>query len=355
MRTRPNLGRLEMRTRGTVYLAGALALAAAAFLLQPMVASAAESVYKGKTLTIIVGAGVGGGYDAYGRMLAPHLAKHLDANVVVQNLPGGGGLRALNKLASAPGDGLSIHIANGVAASLTQLLEMPGAKYDLTKFEFLGIADFSRWNVLVSPNSPYNNLTDLLNAGKTISWGGSGKISGLSDGAAFACYGFKLKCRIVTGYKGSRAAALAVTQGEMDALYVSETSAYNYVRGKNAKAIATMNRKRSILFPDLPTVFEQLPNLTAEQQWYLDYRATLESLGRILIAPPGTPKRFVNALRTATHNILSDPEVVAQGAKKKRFIKYIPAGEAKAALLKVLAGVTPEQKARIKKIVLNTY
>jgi tripartite-type tricarboxylate transporter receptor subunit TctC len=141
----------------------------------------------------------------------------------------------------------------------------------------------------------------------------------------------------------------------MDALYVSETSAYNYVRGKNAKAIATMNRKRSILFPNLPTVFEQLPNLTAEQQWYIDYRATVESLGRILVAPPGTPRHRADELRTAAHNILSDPKVVAQGAKKKRFIKYIPAGEAKAALLKVLAAVTPEQKARIKKIVFNTY
>jgi len=344
-----------MRRHARFHLAPVLAFAAAAFAFQPPASGAADSYYKGKTLRIIVGAGVGGGYDAYGRMLAPHYAKLLGTSTVVENVPGGGGLRALNKLAVEPGNGLSITVANGVAASLTQLLDMPGARYDLTKFKFLGIADYSRWNVLVSPNSPYNTLTDMLKSGKKISWGASGKISGLSDGAAFTCWAFQLQCRIVTGYKGSRAAALAVAQGEMDALYVSETSAYNYVRGKNAKALATMNRKRSILFPDLPTVFEQVPNMTADQQWWIDYRATVESLGRILLAPPSTPKHLVDELLAVTDKILSDPKVVAEGAKRKRFIKYIPAAEARKALLHVLTSVTPEQKDRIKKVVLKTY
>jgi len=346
-----------MNTRRTFRVAGALALAGAALALQPVASNAADSFYKGKTLTIVVGAGVGGGYDAYGRMLAPLFAKQLGASVVVQNIPGGGGLRALNKLASEPGNGLAIHIANGAAVGLTQLLAMPGAKYDLTKFEFLGIVDYSRWNVLVTPNSPFNNLADLIKAGKTrkISWGASGKISGLSDGAAFTCHALGIQCRIITGYKGSRAAALAVAQGEMDGLYVSETSAYNYVRSKNAKALATMNHKRSILFPDLPTVYEQIPNLTDDQKWWIDFHATVESLGRILVAPPGTPKNLVETLRIATDKILSDPKVVAAGAKRKRFIKYIPAAEAKKAVLKVLTSATPEQTARIKKVVLKTY
>src|SRR5690606_18603705 len=133
-------------------------------------------------------------------------------------------------------------------------------------------------------------------AGKKISWGASGKISGLSDGAAFTCHALGLQCRIVTGYKGSSAAALAMTQGEMDALYVSETSAFNYVSAKNAKALATVNRKRSILFPNLPTIYEELPNLTEEQGWWIDFHSTVESLGRILMMPPGTPKERVDTM-----------------------------------------------------------
>lgn len=331
-------------------LAAVLALSAA-----PRQTLAADDYYTGKTIRFVVGFGAGGGYDAYSRMLAPHFAKLLGASVVVENQPGAGGMRALNRFQIEPGHGLTITIVNGTGAALQQLLDVKGARYDLTQLKYLGIVDHARWNFLVSPKSPYNTLADVMKADKMLSWGGSGKVSGTSDGAAFTCWALQLKCKIVTGYKGSRAAALAVAQGEMDALYVSETSAYNYVKGKNAKAVATMNRKRSILFPDLPTVFEQLPNLTAEQQWWLDYRATVESLGRILVAPPKTPEHLVAKLRAATHKILSDPKIVAEGNKRKRYIKYIPADEAKKNVLKVLASVTPEQKAKIKKVVLDTY
>src|SRR3546814_3406177 len=53
----------------------------------------------------------------------------------------------------------------------------------------------------------------------------------------------------------------------MDGLYVSETSAFKYVQAKNAKAIATWNRERSVLFPDLPTVFEQVKQIGRASCW----------------------------------------------------------------------------------------
>jgi len=156
----------------------------------------------------------------------------------------------------------------------------------------------------------------------------------------------------VTAYKGSRAAALAVAQGEMDAIYVSETSALQYVQAKNAKTIATVNRKRSVLFPDLPTVFETL-KLNEEQQWWLDYRATLEGLGRILFVPPDTPPEALAELQAATHKILTDPKVLAEADKKKRFIKYIPADEAAKMVKHVLTSISDAKRAEVKKIILN--
>lgn len=167
------------------------------------------------------------------------------------------------------------------------------------------------------------------------------------------CHALDLKCKVVIGYKGSRAAALAVAQGEMDALYVSETSAFKFVQAKNGRAIATVNRERSILFPDVPTIFEAVPNLTEEQKWWLDYRATLEGLGRIIAASPSTPPEAVEKLRAATHKILTDPAVVADADKKKRYIKYIPADKALEMVNKVLKSVTDKQKAEIKKVVLG--
>lgn len=319
----------------------------------PGTAQAMDPYYKGKTIRFIVGFGAGGGYDAYARMLAPHYQRLLGASVVVENQPGAGGMVALNKFNVAPGNGLTITIVNGTGASLQQLLGVKGARFDLTKFKILGTADYSVWNFLVSPNSPYNTLADVMKAGKALHWGSSGRVSGMGDGAAMTCFALGLQCKLVTGYKGSRAAALAVAKGEMDAMYVSETSAYNYVKGRNAKAVATMNRKRSILFPDLPTVFEQIPDLTREQQWWIDYRATVESLGRILVMPPSTPEYLLNTVREATHKILSDPAFVAEGAKKKRFIKYIDAAQTEKNIAVVLKSLTPEQLAQIKKVVLE--
>lgn len=342
-----------MKSIGKFVVLGGLAAVASAVALQPMQARAADPYYNGKTIRFVVGFGAGGGYDTYARMLAPQYERLLGATVVVENQPGAGGMVALNRFNVAPGDGLRMTIVNATGGSLQQLLELKGARFDITKFKVLGTVVHSVWNFLVAPKSPYNTLQDVMKAGKTFHWGGSGKVSGMSDGAAMTCYALGIKCKLVTGYKGSRAAAHAVAKGEMDAIYVSETSAFRYVKGKNAKAIATMNRKRSPLFPDLPTVFEQLPNLTKEQQWWIDYRATIESLGRILFMPPGTPDNLVRTMREATHKILTDPKFVADSAKKRRYIKYTDAARTKKNIAVVLKSLTPKQTAQIKKVVLG--
>lgn len=342
-----------MKSMTRIAALGGVAVFASVMAFSPLPAQAMDPYYNGKTVRFVVGFGAGGGYDTYARMLAPHYQRLLGATVVVENQPGAGGMVALNRFNVAPGNGLTLTIVNGTGASLQQLLGLKGARFDLTKFKILGTVDYSVWNFLVSPKSPYHTLEDVMKAGKTFHWGGSGKVSGMSDGAAMTCFALDMKCRVVTGYKGSRAAALAVAKGEMDAMYVSETSAYNYVKGKNARAIATMNRKRSILFPNLPTVFEQLPNLSKEQQWWIDYRATVESLGRILVMPPSTPHNLYKIVREATHKILSDPKFVAEGAKKKRYVKYIDAAQTEKNIVTVLKSLTPKQTAQIKKVVLG--
>lgn len=332
-------------------LAATAIAAAAAFAAAP--AQAADPYFKDKPITFIVGFGAGGGYDAYARMLAPHLAKELGTEVIVQNTPGAGGMTALNKLYNVPSDNLQITIINGTGAGLQQLVDMKGMKFDLTKFPLLGTTDSPSWIWLVKNDSKINTPADAMKYDGVINWAGYGKISGISDGAAMTCHALGLKCKVVTGYKGSRAAALAVAQGEMDALYVSETSAFQYVQAKNARAVATVNRERSVLFPNLPTVFEALPNLSKEQLWWLDYRATLESIGRVLAVPPSTPKEAIEKMRAATHKILTDPAVIEEANKTKRYINYTPADKTAEKIAYVLKSVNDAQKAKIKEVVLG--
>jgi tripartite-type tricarboxylate transporter receptor subunit TctC len=328
-------------------------LAAALFgLVQSAPSAAADASLKGKTIRFVVGFGVGGGYDVYSRMLAPYFEKRLGATIVVENQPGAGGMVALNHMYVAP-QGVEMTIVNGTGAALQQLLGVKGVRFDLTKFGNLGIIDSSRWIWLVQPKSTIKTVEDAQKFPRPITWGGSGKIAGTSDGAAFTCHMLHFKCKIVTGYKGSHASAMALATGEMDALYVSETSAYNYVQAKNAKPIATVNRERSILFPDLPTITE-LVKLDKDQQWWLDYRNTLEGLGRILVVPPNTPHATLALLQQAAKDILTDKKIVADANKKKRYINYLPPAKTKEMIERILHSVTPEQKKAIYDVVLGS-
>jgi tripartite-type tricarboxylate transporter receptor subunit TctC len=137
-----------MKKFGILAVAGMIA-GAAALAAQP--AAAMDDYYKGKTIRFIVGFGAGGGYDAYSRMLAPHFERVLGASVIVENHPGAGGLRALNRFQRAPDDGLQLTIVNGTGASLQQVLDMKGVRFDLTEMKVLGVIDAPRWVVLVQP------------------------------------------------------------------------------------------------------------------------------------------------------------------------------------------------------------
>ncbi len=331
-------------------LTGILCTATAAL---PAVAQDSEAAFfKDKTVKLVVPFGPGGGYDAYARMLAPHFAKNLSATVVVENQPGAGGLTALGRLTTSDPDGLTMMIVNGTGAAFAQLTGQSGVRFDLGKLGHLGTVSASPWMWLVTPNSPVKTPQDAMKPDAKLSWSAGGPMDGLSDGAAFTCEALKLNCKIVLGYKGSSDAALAVARGEMDAIYVSDTSANNYVKSGQARAVATMAREKSRFFPDLPTVFQAV-KLDADQQWLFDYRSTVENLGRILVVPPDMPKGKLAFLQNVVKKTLTDPAVVAEGEKTSRYIDYVDGDTTRKATLRVITDLTPEQKKRVMAILLK--
>jgi tripartite-type tricarboxylate transporter receptor subunit TctC len=334
----------------------AVAIAALALASMPGAASAesAKDFYKGKTVRFIVGYGPGGGYDAYARMIAPYLGKALGASVLVENQPGAGGINALNKVYIADPDGLQIMIVNGTGATLSQLLQQSGVRYDLSKVEHLGTVSASPWIWVVNKDFEPKTLSGILKSGKTIRWAGAGLTDGLSDGASMTCEALQLKCKVVSGYKGSHDAALAVSRGEMDSLYVSDTSANNYVKNGDVVAVASMSPDRSQFFPKLKTVYELL-KLTPEQKEWFDFRSKLDNLGRILITSPKVPKDRVDYLRAAVKKVLTDPKVIAEGEKSQRYIKYVDAKETEENALGVISKISPERKKLIQEVVLRKY
>jgi tripartite-type tricarboxylate transporter receptor subunit TctC len=153
----------------------------------------------------------------------------------------------------------------------------------------------------------------------------------------------------VPGYGGSAQAALAVTRGEMDAMYQPESSANNFVKAKQNLAIATMSRKRSRWFLDHPTIFEAI-ELDADATWLFDFLSGVEDMGRVMMTSPGTPKARLAFLQAAIKETLHNPQLIAEGERTERIIEYLDPESTHKNALKVVANVTAEQKKRVQAI-----
>jgi tripartite-type tricarboxylate transporter receptor subunit TctC len=310
---------------------------------------AEKAFYAGKTVRMVVGTGVGGGYDVFSRLIAPYLAKTLGTTVVVENQPGAGGLLALNKLYVAPPDGLQISLSQGMMAAVAQLMGDQAVRFDLTKFNYLATVGAPPGLWLVGPDSPIREVQQAIDAKQKWRWASAGGTSGLGIGAAFTCEALKLDCHIVQGYKSSADAGLAVTRGEMDALYVPESSANHFVKAKQNWALATIAHTKSQFFQDRPTVFEAV-KIDADRLWAMDFLANLEGTGRLLLAPPGIPPARLAYLQAAIKETLHIPQLRAEGEKMERIIEYLDPDSTLRTVRAVVAGITPEQKARVQKL-----
>jgi tripartite-type tricarboxylate transporter receptor subunit TctC len=335
-------------------LAGLMLLASMPARAQVAGTPDVKAFYRANTVRLIVGAGTGGGYDLFARLIAPHLAKALGTTVIVENQPGAGGLGALNRFAVANPDGLRIIIVNGVAAAMSQIVQLSNVQYDLPKLGILGIVNAEPWVWLISPKLPERTLADMQRLNRQIMWGGSGLISGLADGAAMTCDALKLNCKIVTGYPGSNEVALAMSRGEVDSLYVSELPALNYVSSGSGRIIAALARQRVRSFPDTPTIFEAV-ELTAEQKASFSFRIALDELGRILMTPPGLPADRLAYLQDVVGQVLQDPGLIEEGERRQLYIDYRSPPQTAALIKTVYGSLTAERREKLKHITMQKY
>ena len=138
-------------------------------------AAADRDFYQGKTIQVVVGFDAGGGYDAYARLMARHLSRHIPGNptVIVQNMPGAGTRIAANYLYNvAPKDGT--FIGSVVQSTPTdQVLGEPGVRFDAAKFSWIGNPIVDNLVTLSTTVSGLRDLEDVKKNGGLIC-GGSG-------------------------------------------------------------------------------------------------------------------------------------------------------------------------------------
>ncbi len=328
-----------------VALFGCLAVSGPA----PRAQESEAAFFRSQTIRLIVGFGPGGGYDAYARMIAPYLAKETGANVVVENQPGAGGIVALNNLVVAPPDGSRLMLANGWSSGLAQIMGAPGVRFDLARVTHLGIVSASPSLWLMSKSSPLRDIADARKSSRPINWSGMSPDDGLFVGARVTCEALRLDCKVVMGYKSSNEAMLAIARGETESMFIGDTSSNEYVKMGDVRPMATMARSRSRFFPDLPTVFEA-EKLSAEAEWLLDFQATFERLGRILILPAGVPPARLAFLSAAVARAMKNPALIEEGEKTARYIDYVDPETTGQSVRRTFGDPTDAQKARLREV-----
>lgn len=319
----------------TLLLMAALALAAVA----PREAAAQSSPYEGKTITIVVGFKAGGGYDRTARILARHLPKYLPGrpNVIVQNMPGANSITAANHVyAVAKPDGLTLGTFNRNLV-LAQLTSVPGVKYDMTKFAWIGSAASETTILAIRSDLPYKTFADLKKAGKTVVIGATGPGANTYDFPLLLKEFLDVDFKIVSGYSSSADIMLAIERKEVDARAGSYTSLRPFI---DRKLVHPLIRARAVEpgIEQLPVDESLAP--TPRAKAIMALRSAPEVVGRPYVMPPGTPDNLVRMMRQAFASAIKDGDLVAEAKKAKMELEYISGEET----LKILTEVLSQPK-----------
>lgn len=280
--------------------------------------------FKGKTITIVVPHGAGGGYDTYARMIAPYLQKYLGASaVVIDNATGAGGLIGRNKIYTSKADGLTLGLTTITGSLFAEWAEIEGVKYRVADFSWLGRIYTEPHVLVVSAKSKLRSLDDVLKA-KKINVGFSGVGSDDYYVAIMAGKALGYQVVPVTGFEGSHEADLACVKGEVDAVQTTYSSIRSLIESKDVIPVMVFSKKRLPELPDVPTVLEKA---SGDAQKLMEAVIDVFELDRVMFAPPGMPEGKLTVLREALDKVMEDPEFKQETEKNKRPVVYLKGEE----------------------------
>jgi len=321
--------------------------------------AASKNSYEGKTVKIIAAAPPGGGFDAYARLFARHMGKHLPGNpkTIVVNIPGGSGVIAANYMYNiAKPDGATIaHASWGIAQM--DYLGATGVKYDVNKFNWLGLANVSPITAAIRKDSPIQTAAQWLDPKTKPLIFGCTTRSSLTCSLPLALNQiFGPITKVVPGYQGTAPIRAGLLQGEVDGLTgwswdSVKATGKGMLDDGSIKLIAYIGEKPNQELDDLKVPY-LTPKITKpEDKAFMKILMMPAAMLRPWMAPPGTSKEKVALLRKAFQDTLKDPEFL-KDAKRSRIEVNPETGEWLAAFIKNMkADVTPEVRNRARKII----
>lgn len=302
----------------------------------------APAFYAGKTVTLLIGFGSGGGNDIWARMVARHMGRHLPGhpNILPQNLPGAGGLLVANQLYNvSPKDGTVIALINR-GIPMEPLLGGAGTQFDPLRFNWIGSPDRDTAICVARTDAGIAGINDLYEKQLVMAATGSGTDSALYPEFLSVLLGLKLKT--VKGYKGSNEMHLAIERGEAQGMCGSHDSVMHGSTFAKAGKLTILFQGRLDPDPRLKSVatWRDVARSDDERQ-VLQLFLTRSALGRPIMAPPGVPAERIALLRRAFDATMIDPQFVADAAKHD--FKVDPmTGEQLAATLATAYAAAPE-------------
>jgi tripartite-type tricarboxylate transporter receptor subunit TctC len=284
-------------------------------------AAAHQDFYRGKTIRVIVGFSAGGGFDAYARVIARHMGRHLAGNptIIVENMGGAGSRLAANHLFRAQPDGLVIGNFIG-SLVLQQIMGDKGIEFDARKFEWLGAPVQDENVCALTKASGITSLNDWMAAKRNVKLGGEAPGANDSDTPRILQAALNLPIQLIEGFKGTSAIRLAAESGEVDGgcwtwASIRTTWAKGLASGE-VKPIIQINSTKAEDIPNVPNAIDFAKSAEARTLIESGIHAPSAIL-RAYALPPGTPKDRVNALRVAFDLTMKDPEFLAEMKKSK--------------------------------------
>ena len=314
-----------MKASSLMVAAAAAAVVAGA---HPARADAVADFYKGKTVSVYIGYAAGGGYDAYGRMLARFMGDFLPGKptMVPRNMPGAGSIALANALYNTlPKDGTAIGII-GRGVPMEPLFGRKGPKFEAAKFNYIGSMNNEVSACVAFHTSKIKTIEDARQNEMILAGTAQG-----SDGVDFAIVlnnvlGTKFK--LITGYPGGSTQQLAMERGEVEGRCGWSWSSIVTTRGYWLKEGKLRILLQAALtgHPDLdkmgvPKVMDLAK--TPRDKQVLKLIFARQTMGRPFLAPPDVPADRVAALRTAFDTMLKDKKFLAVADKAKMEIEPV--------------------------------
>jgi putative tricarboxylic transport membrane protein len=305
----------------------AFAAAACVVALTSVPAADAANFFAGKTVTIIVPYGPGGGYDKWARLVAPYFKKDLGAaEVKVENRPGGGGLVGADMVYNSKPDGLTIGDTNAGGDVFAEMAKDPGVQFKTRKMNWLGRPDNDPHVIAVHPDSPYKTFDDIvaLKGGKTVlKCLASGKGSGDYNATVIAMNAFQVPFHMVAAFKGSHAEKATFVTGAGDTLSLSASDVMELGPGEE-RIVVLIARAADTRVPGVPSVVAEANkhHLSTQKIDALTSLVDVMSMGHAFVVPPGVPIERLKALRAAFAQTLHDKSFLAKAEKAGLWTGY---------------------------------